>query len=425
MKRRCSVLRRSLLLLLALAALWWPGPGWSGEGPVELEYWHILGGDLGRAHEELVEEFNSSRTDIRVRYSYSGDSWTGWDKLVLAIAAGTAPDLALIEDYWTAKLASSGALLELDGLIAGEGRALEDDIYPLFWRSWSYAGTVWAMPYAMSNLMMYYNKDLFREAGLDPEAPPRTWDELVSVGLALTRDLDGDGRTDQWALSFPLTAQTGVVYYWLPFLWQKGGELLNPDGTGLLFAATEGVEALQFWVDLIHGYGIVPLAPPIEGFLAGRVAMTLGSSAKLGYYLAQAGFELGVAPLPMNAERATILGGKGLAVFTQDERKQQAAWEFIRWLTAAEQNLRWSITTGYSPIRLSVLRSRPFQEYLERTPGAETSLEELLYTRPRPALPGYTEISRIIGLALEKALFGREDPQKVLEEAAEEAEQYL
>lgn len=425
MKKEFAALRTALLFLTAAAGLLALGPAWNSPASVALEYWHIFGGDLKRAHEELIEEFNAGHPEIRVRYSYSGDPWTGWDKLLLAIVAGTAPDVALIEDYWTAKLAASGALLRLEGLIAEEGLAFRDDIYSLFWQSLTYRGEVWALPYAMSNLLMYYNKDLFRQAGLDPQAPPRTWEELVGLGQVLTRDLDGDGRTDQWGLSLPLTAQGGVVYYWLPFLWQSGGELFNADYTEALFAGPEGVAALQFWLDLIYEYGILPLSPPMEGFLTGRVAMSLASSAKLNSYEAQAQFELGVAPLPLNRRRATILGGKGLVILARDERKQRAAWEFIKWLTAAEQNLRWSTATGYIPIRLSVLGSSEFQGYLRENTEAEVALEELLYTRPRPVLASYTEISRIIGLALEKALFGREDPRQVLEEAAEEAEQYL
>lgn len=426
MNERLAGLRAALLLLLAAAVgLLALGPAWGSPAPVLLDYWHIYGGDLKRAHEELIEQFNASHPEIRVRYSYSGDPWTGWDKLILAIAARTAPDVALVEDYWTAKLAASGALLELEGLIAKEGPAFRDDIYPLFSQSLTYQGTIWALPYAMSNLLLYYNRDLFQQAGLNPAAPPRTWDELVAAGPLLTKDLNGDGRPDQWALSFPLTAQGGVVYYWLPFLWQGGGELFNADCSEALFAGQEGVAALQFWLDLIYKQAIMPLSPPLEGFITGRVAMTLASSAKLTSYGSQIQFELGVAPLPMNGRRATILGGKGLAILTQDERKQRAAWEFIKWLTAPEQNLRWSTATGYIPIRLSVLSSLEFQEYLRENPGAEVALEELLYTRPRPVLAAYTEISRIMGLALERALFGREDPQQVLLEAAVEAQQYL
>jgi len=401
-------------------------PAWGNKGVIQLEYWHIYGGDFGRAHEKLIDEFNASHPDIQVRYSYSGNSWTGWNKLELAIAAGTAPDVALIEDYWTAPLAESKAIVRLDELIEEEGEAFKDDVYPLFWRSATYKGGIWAMPYAASNLVLYYNKDLFRAASLDPDSPPRTWDELVKLGERLTKDTDGDGRPDQWGLSFPLTAHTGVVYYFIPFLWQNGGELFNIGYTKARFAGPEGVGALQFWLDLIYKYGIMPLSPPTEGFISGRVAMTLGSSARLNLiYKKQVKFELGVAPLPLNRRRATILGGKSLAILTKDERKERAAWEFIRWITDAQQNLKWSTATGYIPLRLSVIRSREFQDYLRENPGAGVALGELLYTRPRPNLSAYTEISRILGLALERALFGREDPQLVLEEAAEEAQRYL
>ncbi|MFQ5795030.1 MAG: ABC transporter substrate-binding protein [Candidatus Bipolaricaulia bacterium] len=413
----------ALLFWVVMAVLL--GVGVFAQEPVVLiNYWHSYGGEFGKAHEALIERFNREHPGIQVRYSYNGSPFTMRDKLLVAIATETAPDAVAIEDYWTPQLAAADAIVKPGDLSAGT--AALDDLFPPFLESARYAGEVWAVPYAASSLVLYYNKDLFREVGLDPEAPPHTWEELVQIGKRLTVDRDGDGRIDRWGLSFPLTTQRGVVYYWIPFLWQGGGELFNVDYTETRFASSAGVRALQFWMDLIYKHEIVPLSPPPGGFESGTVAMVLASSARLNIiYKPRVPFELGVAPLPRGRYQSTILGGKHLAILTRDRTKQEAAWTFVRWMTDTERSLEWSMTTGYMSPRSSVIASERFRTYLDEEPRAGVSIDGISYTRPRPNTPAYTDVSRVLAMAIERALFGRENPQQVLEEAARESDRIL
>lgn len=393
-------------------------------GQVSIDYWHFYGGDFGKVHEEAIAEFNTTHPDIQVTSQYIGSAWTGRDKLLTAIAAGSAPDICLVDDYWIPELAATGNILKLGDHITANTAF---DVFDLFWQSANYKGEIWAMPYAASNLVLYYNKDMFIAAGLDPEAPPTTWGELVDYAKALTKDLDGDGQIDQWGLMMNTTSRTGVIYDFLPYLWQSGGELFNADSTECTIDSEEAVGALQYLQDLIYVHEAMPAAPPKNGYRTGVVAMTFASCARLHItYEPVVEFDMGVAAHVMNDEKlapVTVAGGKLFTVF--NEEKLAAEMVFINWMTNVENNTAWSMATGYIPLRHAVVDSEEFQAYLDANPNAKPAIAQIPYTRARPNIAAYGDISRVIGNAIESALLGQQDPATVFMNAVPEANQVL
>ena len=393
-------------------------------GQVSIDYWHFYGGDFGRVHEEAIAEFNATHPDIQVTSQYIGSAWTGRDKLLTAIAAGSAPDICLVDDYWIPELAATGNILKLGDHITANTAF---DVFDLFWQSARYKGEIWAMPYAASNLVLYYNKDMFIAAGLDPEAPPTTWGELVDYAKTLTKDLDGDGQIDQWGLMMNTTSRTGVIYDFLPYLWQNGGELFNEDCTECTIDSDEAVESLQYLQDLIYVHEAMPAAPPKNGYRTGVVAMTFASCARLHItYEPVVEFDMGVAAHVMNDEKlapVTVAGGKLFTVFNNE--KLAAEMVFINWMTNVENNTAWSMATGYIPLRHAVVDSEEFQAYLDANPNAKPAIAQIPYTRARPNIAAYGDISRVIGNAIESALLGQQDPAAVFTNAVPEANQVL
>ena len=383
---------------------------------VKIDYWHFYGGDIGKFHQEAVDAFNATHSDILVTAQYIGSAWTGRDKLLTAIAGDSAPDIALVDDYWVPELAATGNILKLGDFIDD---ATQADIFPLFWEAASYGGEIWAMPYAASNLVLFYNKDLFRAAGLDPEAPPTTWAELADYATKLT-------TADQWGFSIPTLSSAGVIYNYLPFLWQNGGELFDADYTECIVDSEEGIAALQFLQDLIYKYQGMPAAPPSYGFQSGIVAMEMASCARVNLtYKPVITFEMGVAVMPVNEKNipSTVSGGKFFTAFS--EEKLDAILTFINWMTNEENNTDWSINTGYIPLRQSVVDSQRFQEYLAADPLIQPSIDQIPYTRNRPSIAAYGDISRVIGNAIEAALVGNQDPATVLSTSIDDANQTL
>jgi multiple sugar transport system substrate-binding protein len=398
---------------------------------VRLTLWHAYGGTLGEQFEALVAEFNQAHPDIVVEPSYGGDLWTMRDKLFTAVAGGAGPDLAQIDQFWSSELAEAGAIVRVEDWFGDPGEGGRDtssfdrdDVWPLAWETATCGGEIWSMPFSLSNIALYYNGALFSAAGLDPDAPPATWDELASAAAALTADNDGDGQTDQWGLSFPLRANRGVVYYWFAFLWGAGGEIFSEDFGASRFQEPPGVEALTFLQAMVDA-GSMPLAPPEEGFEKGQIGMTLASTARLNRYVGALGDDLGVAPLPAGpAGKVTGVGGANLAIMA-DCRHKEAAWTFIAWMTGSEVNLRWSTGSGYLPLRRSVVASEAYQAYLDAEPRARVILEQMDVARARPNIPAYAGASREVGLAVEKALFTGADPAAALAAAAEKVDLLL
>jgi multiple sugar transport system substrate-binding protein len=417
MKRGLSFPLVCLAIVALLAACARP-PRPAAEPPIRLTLWHAYGGDLGRQFESLVAEFNQAHPGIVVEPSYGGTLWTMRDKLLTAIAGDAGPDICQIDQFWCAELAEAQAIVRLGDLLAADPSFEPADFYDKCWQTASYQGEVWTMPFSLSNIALYYNKELFAAAGLDPDRPPQTWSELVAAARALTHDRDGDGAPEQWGLSFPLDAQSGNVYYWLAFLWQNGGELFDSGFDRSRFNEEPGVEALQLWVDMVKSERIVPVDPPEKGFEAGLIAMTFASTARLSTYIEALGSErLGMASLPAQERPATGVGGANLAIMAA-ARDRQAAWTFVRWMTSPEVNLRWSMETGYLPLRRSVVGSAEYQAYLQREPRARLIVDQMEYGVVRPNIPAYAPASREIGLAIEQAVFGQEDPQRALDAAA-------
>jgi len=420
-------LKRMVISCLAVVTLLALCVGSMAAAPakIKLTYWHFLGGQMGKRHETLVAEFNKANPDIEVESLYSGNAWTMRDKLLAAVAGKQPPDVSMIDQFWAAQLASTGAIIKMQTLIDGPDGIDKADVNKTAWMTATVDGEIWTMPYAMSNIVLYYNKDMFKAVGLDPNKPPTTWGELVDYAKKLTRDVNGDGKVDEWGLSFPIQAGTGTVYYYITFLWQAGGELYNADYTKAVFNSPAGVEALQFWMDLVHKHGVVPLAPPAEGFTVGRIAMELASSSTLETRQAKCKFPIGVAHIPAGKNKVTGVGGNNLAIFKNTSAKEAAAWKFVKWMTSAEMNLKWSTMTGYTPLRDSVVNSQGYKDYLKANPEVATMAAQMAVARPRPNNETYPEVSRILGLAVEKALFSKADPKKLLDEAAVESNEYI
>lgn len=387
-------------------------------GVTRLTLWHAYGGALGKSFEALVQEFNQAHPAIQIEPSYGGTLFTMREKLVAAIAARSAPDIAQIDQFWSSELADAGAIVSLDDFLANDPALNRADIWDKAWQTASYQGKLWSMPFALSNIALYYNKALFQQAGLDPNQPPVTWEMLAAAARQLTLDADKNGTPEQWGLTVPLKANEGNVYYWLAFLWQNNGAIFSADGKAVRFDDAAGAEALQFWVDLAKKDHALPLAPPDNGFEEGKVGMTIASTARLAALLKALGPDnLGMAPLPAHKQAATGVGGANLAILS-GARDQQAAWEFIRWMTSPEINLKWSIASGYLPLRQSVVQSPAYQAYLKQTPQAQVILDQMAVAIVRPNVPAYTPVSREIGLAIEAALFTDVSAQAALNAAA-------
>jgi sn-glycerol 3-phosphate transport system substrate-binding protein len=388
-----------------------------------INYWHYLSGDNAAIHEQMVQEFNAQHPHIQVEMLYTGNQFVARDKLLASVAGSVTPDVALVDQFWPPLMVSSGALVPLRDFVDPE-EYLQD--YSQVSRDTvTVHGEAWTVPFSLSNQILLYNKDKFREVGLDPEKPPTTWDELVEYAKVLTRDIDGDGRIDEWGVNFTTRANLGSMYAFVTFLWQAGGELYSEDYSEATFDDATARDTVQFWIDLAHKHQVLSLSPPADGFEIGRIAMQYSSTSSIAATKNKVDFDLGVAALPGKKNTVTGVGGSSLAIFKTTSEKQAAAWEFVNWMSSAENNLKWSMATGYIPLRLSVRKSATYQQYLADEPHMQIVLEQSDYARARPNTVSYADLSRILGVAVEEALYGNTNPEPILNHAVREANTYI
>lgn len=417
------------LLLVALLAAGCGG-GQAEDGRTRVVFWHSFVSSTIPALEDLVARFEEEHPEIRLDAQYipTGDALV--QKLITAVRSNTAPDISWIHADYLPSLVEADAIYPMAHFIDGpDGLSEEDlaDIYPALLQYASYQGTLYSLPMEATNLGLLYNRELFRQAGLDPDRPPRTWEELVSYSERLLVDRNNDGRFEQIGFLVPAGPGTGpdgpwMVWQWMPFLWQAGGYLIDEEQSRVLYDSEAGVEALGLWKRLYDLQNQKSFSSEYQSaFYAQQGAMLLDGPWSLpNYPRLLRDIDWAVAPLPAGPEKqATVVGGEYLAVFKQSEHPE-AAWAFLKWMTRPDVQAFWSERSGYLPTRHSVMEMPEYQAYLETNPALRVYAEQMEVAQAQRPMDYYPlEIQRNLAIAIEKATVGGRDPREVLREAAE------
>ncbi len=350
---------------------------------IELNFWHAKSGHRGKVWAKMVAQFNKAHPGIQVTATYQGGYTVTLQKITTAIAADATPDASEIPNrYGIPQFAESGKLIALNQFMSKA--EIEDGFIGARMRG-TYKGKLYAIPNAVSTPLLYYNANMFKEVGLDPDKPPRTWDELVAYAKKLTRDLDGDGKIDKWGLG----THTTLNYFLYAFILQNGGKLLDEDGNPL-FNTPEAAGACRFWSDLVHKHKVMP---PLTHkatnklFIAGTTAMMYQSTGfikKVGKSIKNR-FEVRVAFLPKNKQYAVGLGGTSIGIFKSNPKREAAAWKFVKWVTSPEMSAYWSENTGYIAPRKSAQALASHKEFLKAHPMYGLAAEQMQYTADMPA----------------------------------------
>ena len=371
--------------------------------PVKLTFWYALSGAQGQYVEAQVKKFNAAQKNITVDVIFQGSYADIAQKLTAAVTAKTLPDIAQMGGAPT--MGDSGVIVPIADLMSAEDRA---DIYDGFWDYNKFQDKIVSMPYNNSVPMLYYNKDLFVAAGLDPNKPPTTWDELLKAAQALT-------KPGQWGFN----THTNTQWYLSAMIMQNGGKIF--DGKKVVYNSPEGIEALQFWGDLVTKHKVMPAnqhANAGADFLAGKVGMLMRSSSTLVTIEKDAKFKVGVAPLPCKKVCSEPLGGASFLVFKTTPEKQKAAWEFAKWMTSAENSVDLFLQTGYVPIRKSIANVPALKEYYQKSPNAEMVIKAVASSS---AIPVFTELGNSdeqLRKAVEKIELGTASAKDALDAAA-------
>ncbi|MBN1327589.1 MAG: ABC transporter substrate-binding protein [Candidatus Cloacimonetes bacterium] len=401
----------------------------SSAGKTEVVFWHAMGGPLGDALTQLVDEFNSSRDDIFIKAINMGNYTALSQKLMASIQTGNQPNLSQAYEAWTANMIEGDVLVPVSDFIEQDpdfGPEDLQDFFPVFINSNTINGKLWTFPFNKSVMVMYYNKDILFQNNIDPDKPPVTWSEFRDYCRILTQDKDGDGVIDQHGTSLKISA-----WKFENLLLQAGGEIMSEDNKTALFNSEAGILALDFLTNILNVDKTGYLSPGYEGqndFLASKVAMYEDSSVSLAY-MQRTGidFNLGVAAIPVKDTRRNVISGTNVAIFrTNDKKVENAAWEFVKWFTATEQTAKWSGLTYYMPVRKSAFEEEILKNRMSESPEIASVYDQLNYATFEPQISEWFETRKYLEEhVIERVVRGILTPQEALDNAARRIEEMI
>lgn len=369
---------------------------------VELNLWTIDRPD--QYHYIMAAEYMAANPDVKInlRTVQFPDMV---NDLARAIATGDAPDITYIDNPEVALFASRGLLLDLTPHIEASDIVNAEDIYPGPLASITYEGGIYGLPRGANTIALYYNADMYRAAGLDPDAPPRTWDELYDAAKILTKPDE-----NIYGLAFSATGTEEGTFQFLPWVQMAGGDYDNIDTPGAL-------RALKMWKAFIDE-GLASPDTLIRGqwnstgtFNAGNAAMSISGPWEVPRMSEEAGFDWRVTVLPVpeeGAARASALG-EGDNVILSNTKHPEEAFAFLEFLYANMDRV-WN-EFGYLPASAVEVTDPRF-------PEAYAVFEESMkYARNRGPSPDWPRISKAIQTAIQSALTGQQTPEAALAEA--------
>ena len=383
------------------------------ETELTMYYPIAVGGALTEVVDGIVADFEEANPDIKVNAVYSGNYDDTRVRALSALASGEPAQLAVMFSIDAYDLIEQDLIVAFDD-IEGVDQAWLGSFYPALMANGQIEGKTWGIPFQRSTIVAYYNKDMFRDAGLDPESPPSTWDEMISMGKALTKD-------GTYGLMIP---STGYPYWMFQALAiQNGKEVMSNDGLTTYFDDPAVVETLEFWKSLSQEHGIMPEGTVEWGtlrqaFLEGQTAMMWHSTGNLTAVKNNASFDFGVAELPANVRKGSPTGGGNFYVFKDTTPEEQAAaLKLIEFMTSPEQAAAWSIGTGYMGVSPAAYETEALKSYTAEFPPALVARNQLENAVAEFSTFETARVREGLNNAIQAALTDAKSPADALAEA--------
>lgn len=380
--------------------------------PVVLKYWSFHAGSEAEFIEQAVQIYNDTHEDVQVEHTAVNQSDYITTLIPTAYANGEAPDILYVEPSTFTKYADKGMLADLTPYYTEE---LKNDILPSALDAATYDGKIYAVPFEMEILGLFYNADMLEAAGV---TPPTTWDEMYEAAKTLTTD-------DVYGLVLPVEKSGYLLFNWWPFMWMNGAEVLSSDRTACTVDTPEMAGALDFWGRFFQE-GLSPSSLQIGPWDIGNIGTGIAAMQVCGTYAINStettypDVNIQVVPLPApeGKEAYTVAGGQKLAVNAQSENIDAAA-DFIFWLYGDMNDTslasKWVTEAKFAyPARNSIIAANEdiFQQGLRKdfTDFYGTAIPEPSYS---------AEITDAMGDMLQNVMFGGMSGADAAKEAQE------
>lgn len=403
----------------------------AAQAPVEVPFFYpiAVGGPITKIVDGLAADFEKENPGVKLKPIYTGSYQDSIAKALTSVKSGDPPvtSILLSTDMYT--LIDEDAIVPFDELArTADDKAWLNSFYPAFMENSRTGGKTWGIPFQRSTVVLYWNKEMFKEAGLDPNRPPATWAEMLDYAQKLTRR-DASGKVTQWGIQIP---SSGFPYWLFQGLAiQAGTNLMNPAGTETYYDRPEVIEALQYWVDLsrkhkVHPEGIVEWGTTPKDFFERKMAMMWTTTGNLTNVRNNAKFDFGVAMLPAGKQRGSPTGGGNFYVFKKSTPAQrEAAFRFIKWVTQPARAAQWSIDTGYVAVSPAAYDTPAMKKYVGEFPAAAVARDQLPHAKAELSTHDNQRVTKALNDGLQAALTGTKTPEAAMKDAQREADRLL
>lgn len=375
-----------------------------------VEAWMYLTGKNADFMTNLAEKFEANNPDIDLEVVYVDGYYAAFDKLLVALAGGAGPNLALIEQSLAYALVTNNGAVDLTPYIDSDPTMTMQDFDPVLRQTVTFNNRMYGIPYNVSTPVLYYNKDIFALAGLSPEAP-RTRETFYQT-VKKTTYTAGDGKISRYG--FYLTAWRWLFEAWVG---RSGGRIVDDQLSKFTFDSPAVQEIMQFAQDMVNTDRIAGYSSSSSGahkpFFASQLAMMEYTTAGLVSVETSTkanGINLGVAQLPCFKECYVPIGGANLMMINAGTKADKdATWRFLSYVASPDNLAGFSALTGYMAPRRSARSTSTFREYLRQYPYAAVTYDQVQNAHARPQLPFWNTIQEDLINVLSPSMFSKKE----------------
>lgn len=395
-------------------------------------FWHAMGGNFQPTLNKIVEEYNKSQDKIEVEALYQGSYQEALNKFKSVQGTDKAPALIQLNEISTEYMYNSGAITPMQEFVKKDNydlTKLEDTLINYY----TINGTLYSMPFNSSASILLYNKDAFKEVGLDPEKAPKSYKELAEAAKELTKGTERYGFAmimDAWFIE-QLLANENTLY-----VNEENGRA-GKSPTAVAYNG-EKIKTIFNWLNDMYrdntatSYG-KEYQNTRAAFLSGKVSMYIDSSAGIQQLTELANFEIGSAYVPSeNGEFTGVpIGGASLWITNSvSDEKQAAAWDFVKYAVSKESQALWASSTGYYSVNKEAYDLDLLKKDLEKTPQKLVAVNEIKDTQKTAATSGaivgvFPELRKVMTDSMEKVYVGKEKIDKIIDKMVKESDRIV
>ncbi|WP_341703294.1 ABC transporter substrate-binding protein [Ferrovibrio sp.] len=389
-------------------------------------------GKLANEMQNVVKRFNDAHKDIEVTPVYTGSYDDTNLKTRAAIKAGKPPAVVIMSANFILEYVINGEVQPFDDLARADGQTpaqFMDNFWPALHANATIDGKIYGVPFHNSTPLLYYSVDAFKEAGLNPDQPPATWEDWIKAAQALTKR---EGNTvKRWGFMMPAT------YDYLGWItsalnMSNGGQYYNTVYGGEVYYNTPTMlGAVTLLHDMVHRHKVMPEGvndanATTNAFFAGNLGMMVLSTGSLSFVRENMKHPYKVAFLPRNVRNAVPIGGASLMMPKGlDEAQKKAAWTLVKWLTSPKQSGEWSRFTGYFAPNRHAYDLPEMKDFIAKNPDAKVALDQLAYAGPWFATYNTVGVRKALEDQVQAVLSGKQQPQAAVEAAQKAADALL